>query len=558
MNVARIVWPAVIALSISGVATALSQTKELGTVDFPNSGSSEAQPHFIKGVKLLHSFEWDDAARSFKQAQELDPDFALAYWGEALSHTGGHHFPPTQDISSAREALTALGRTAKARSSKAATGRERAYLEAVELLYGSGDLLGRSIAYSEKMAELSRQYPDDREAAAFYALSLMRTAAHGEQSVQQDMLAASIAQDIARNNPDHPGAAHYTIHALDDPHHAPLALHAARKYLEIAPVAVHALHMPSHIFLQLGLWGEMAAANNASYQASVERVDRLGVSATRRDFHALYWSQYAYLQQGLYDKARACLEEIRAIATRAEVPGRIVQQFKSMEALQVVEAEEWRDIGLTVPAARVSSALDRMQIDRLREDADTVDVRAARIVMFATGLSALKKSDLPRAREAQDALTKLYESIADSGELVVHQTAIMSQELDALILLDQGDTDGALRLLEEATVIEEKVRPSGPPGETNTDARPPLKPSHELYGEVLLELNRPSDALLQFEQSLSRMKGRSRSVLGAARAAARSGKEEKATHYYRALVETAGAGPSLPGLEEARAFLEAS
>ena len=165
---------------------------------------------------------------------------------------------------------------------------------------------------------------------------------------------------------------------------------------------------------------------------------------------------------------------------------------------------------------------------------------------------------MPRAREAQDALAKLYESIADSGELVVHQTAIMSQELDALILLDQGDPDGALRLLEDATVIEEKVRPSGPPGETNTDARPPLKPSHELYGEVLLELNRPSDALLQFEQSLSRMKGRSRSVLGAARAAARSGKEEKAIHYYRALVETAGAGPSLPGLEEARAFLEAS
>ena len=475
--------------------------------------------------------------------------------GEALSYTGGHHFPGDQDISSARKALLALAPSAKARVAKAPTAREKGYLQAVELLYGQGDLLERAIAYSEAMGRLSEQYPDDMEAAAFYALSVLRTARRAT-SHRQDMQAAAIAQEIFRKNPDHPGAAHYTIHAWDDPVHARLALDSARKYLKIAPAAFHALHMPSHIFSQLGLWGEMAASNDASYDASVARVERKGLSPFKKDFHALYWSQYAYLQQGRYDLAQSRIESMAPILEREGVPGRIVQQFKQMEALQVVEAEQWRDIGLSVPPATASSSLIRFEINRLRSGADAVNVRGARVVVFATGMSAVKTGNMARAREAEGELRALYDSARTMDGLVATATAVVHKELSALIQLAEGHEKEALALIEEATVLEESILPSGPAGETNGDRRPPVKPSHELYGEILLELGRPDDAAAQFETSLSRMRQRPRSLLGAARSAAQSGEDETARRYYRKLLQISGAGPDLPGLDEAKRFRE--
>src|SRR5439155_17624027 len=182
---------------------ASGQHATLGTINFPNSGAPAAQPFFIEGVKFLHSFEWEDAAEAFRKAQQADPGFALAYWGEALSYTGGHHYPMEQDIAGARKALVKLGATRAERLAKARTERERGYLNAVEVLYGEGDGQERAVKYAEAMGQLSERFPDDDDAATFYALALMRTAHRGRETARVDVQAGAIGLRLSRRDGRH-------------------------------------------------------------------------------------------------------------------------------------------------------------------------------------------------------------------------------------------------------------------------------------------------------------------------------------------------------------------
>ncbi len=241
------------------VAAVLSaQTQRLGTIDFPTSGPPAAQSAFIRGVLLLHSFEYQDAARAFREAQRIDPGFALAYWGEALTYT--HPLWDEQDVNAARASLLRLGPTREARRAKAPTPREQAYLDAVEILYGDGPKARRDTAYSRAMERLVARFPADREAQVFYAASLLGLS-QGVRNVPTYMRAAAIVGRVFRDNPDHPGAAHLLIHCYDDPIHAPLGLAAARAYSKIAPDAAHAQHMTTHIFLALGMWDDVVSQN---------------------------------------------------------------------------------------------------------------------------------------------------------------------------------------------------------------------------------------------------------------------------------------------------------
>ena len=230
---------------------------ELGSVSFPTSAKGPSQTAFLVGVKALHNFEFDTAGEAFREAQKADPGFALAYWGEAMSYN--HPLWAEQDIASARRALERLAPTAAARAAKAPAGKERGLVEAVDVLFGAGDKYARDVAYSAAMKRLHEQQPADDEVSVLYALSLLGTARPGEKSVRNAMQAAAIAEDIFQRNPKHPGAAHFIIHSFDDPDHAILALPAARAYSKIAPAAAHALHMPSHIFVQLGMWDDVVA-----------------------------------------------------------------------------------------------------------------------------------------------------------------------------------------------------------------------------------------------------------------------------------------------------------
>src|SRR5262245_50880066 len=280
----------------------------LGRISFPTSGSSQAQPSFVRGVLLLHSFEYDDAIAAFREAQRLDPNFAMAYWGEAICHNQTLWY--NESVEKARAALAKLAPTRAARQAKAPTPREKGYLDAAERLFGDGDKAVRNRAYADRMGELSRQFPDDDEAAALYALALLGTIPSGQRDPATSLKAGGIAAAILKKNPEHPGAAHYALHAFDDGEHTAMGLSAARTYARIAPASSHARHMPSHVFLPLGMWDEAVASDESAFAASVDLAKRKGLSAAQYDFHSLSWLHYEYLQQGRFAKAREAMRQV--------------------------------------------------------------------------------------------------------------------------------------------------------------------------------------------------------------------------------------------------------
>ena len=276
-------------------STAIAQSDRLGHLTFPATGKPEAAARFVHGVLLLHSFEYDDAREQFAAAERADPAFVMAYWGEAMSFNQSIWW--RVDLDGARAALLKLGPSSDARLAKAPTARERGYLEAVEALFGDGDKAARDRGYSERMGELTRQFPDDDEASLFYALSLL-AATEGVRDETTYLRAASLAEAVFAKNPQHPGAAHYLIHCYDDPRHAQQGLAAALAYSSIAPSAQHALHMPSHVFYALGRWDDAARLNEASAAAADERVRAKQLGTDERGFHALLWLEYAVSAAG--------------------------------------------------------------------------------------------------------------------------------------------------------------------------------------------------------------------------------------------------------------------
>src|SRR5215207_115214 len=277
-------------------AAASVSAVDLGKIDFPTSGPAEAQKHFIEGVLLLHSFEYARARRAFAEASRIAPDFALAYWGEAMTHD--HRIWGEQDRSAGMAALGRLGPTAAERRAKAPTEREKMYLDAVEKLYEEGTELQVAGAYSTAMAALAKRFPADLEAQALYSLSILGLTGT-TRNTENYMKAAAVAEQIYKKNPLHPGALHYLIHSYDDPTHASLGLRAARAYGTVARSASHAQHMPSHIFFALGMWEDSITANTASMKTARDE----GVGG----YHPLHWLEHAYMQIGRDDEAAKLL-----------------------------------------------------------------------------------------------------------------------------------------------------------------------------------------------------------------------------------------------------------
>lgn len=524
--------PVLSVLFVLSVLLVLSpaQAADLGRVDFPTSGKPEAQADFLRGVAALHSFWYDEAADAFRDAQKADPGFALAYWGEAMTYN--HPIWGEQDLEAARAAL--------ARAAKAPTDREKAWLAAVEALYGEGEKPQRDRAYAGAMRALHERFPEDLEAASFYALSLIGPAlTSGKTGPDRDrdlMKAAGVLEELFDRNPEHPGVLHYLIHAYDDPVHAPLGLRAARTYSKVAPSAHHALHMPSHIFLQLGQWPETSACNEASWAASVDWVKRRNLPLEKRDFHSLSWLAYSYEQQGRLRKAEEVLEIARQAARASDSP-RIASALEGMEARQRIETRTWQP-AKAVPAQGAKAEEAHCGMAHPRGDG---------AALLAQGLGAARSGDLAAAEEAAAALHALNEGKADDYRAAPGR--IMEKEVSAVVLLAKGKQDEALALLREAADLEARMPPpSGPPD--------PIKPAPELYGEVLLKVGKAAEAAQQFQASLLRMPNRAASLLGAARAAARMGDKEAARRHYAALAEVwKDADPTLPDLAEVRAYL---
>ncbi len=499
----------------------------IGSFDFPSSAAPAAQEHFIRGVGFLHSFGRTQAREEFLKAQELDPDFALAYWGETFTYQ--HPFFGPTDERPGR-ALMKLGATSEERLAKAPTERERGFVKAAEAYaLTPGGMPERRRAWMEAMAELYEQYPDDDEVKAFYAVAMLAGAtAAGPMRERINMRAGALALELFKDNDNHPGAAHYVIHAFDDPLHAPLALEAAFKYADIAPAVSHARHMPTHIFIQHGMWQQVAQWNDSAFQAARD-LWRPGDTVGDQN-HSSDWGQYGDLQLGDRDRSQLWIE--RAARTLEENPGdpRSINTLKTMQARHVIETEQWE---LGEPDDELSASQ-----------------------LLALGLSAAHLGELALAEEVAEMLGARASDQPDNVNLQVMHAEVAALTLAQRAQRQLGEgltTDGlpqqqeAINLLDRAAALKEAQRP--PNG-----AADPLKPIHELAGEVLLALGQPKDAAERFEQSLLRMPNRPLSLIGAARAYAAMNLQDKAGEKYAAYL-AARADDSRPATREARQYL---
>ena len=434
----------------------------------------------------------------------------MAYWGEALAYDQPLWF--NQQIDRARAALARLAPTRSARLAKAPTAREKGYLEAVELLYGDGDAAIRHRAYADRMAALHAQFPGDDEAAAFYALALLATIPEGARNAEVSLKAGGIASAILEKNPEHPGAAHYALHAYDDGEHAAMGLKAARIYARIAPASSHARHMPSHVFMTLGMWDEAAASDESAFAASVELAKRKGLSASQYDFHSLSWLQYEYLQQGRFAKAREAMAELeRAMRTGLAAP----PAPPALPAPPHVESEIGKGFNATSLKSELASMKARLVIESrdwslMKGQANFENIDE----LFALALASLQTGDRARAEAAFDHLQTASAQVPDPDAREI--AAIMAAEVDALLRFARGDRAGGLTAAARAAAMETK-RPK-------PAARPyPIKPAGELYGELLLASGDAPAAIKQFEGALARTPRRSASLLGLALASEAAG-----------------------------------
>jgi tetratricopeptide (TPR) repeat protein len=518
--------------------------QELGTITFPTSGAAAAQPAFLEGVKALHSFQFDEAAEAFRRAEKADPNFVLAYWGEAMSFN--HPLWAQQDVEAAKKALEKAAPTHEARLAKAKLPKEKAFLEAQQILYFSpGDKLTRDKAYSDAMAAMYAQYPDDHEIATFYALSLLGTVRPGDAGYRRQALAASIAQKIFAENPKHPGAAHFIIHSFDDPEHAPLALPAANAYAKIAPAAAHALHMPSHIYVQRGMWQQVAASNIDAYKAAMDVNTRMKLAEGREDFHTLSWLAYANLMLGKFDEAKKNVDLARQASERNKGNRGVQNGYLGMRARYILETGQWEKIALdAAPSGGDAHANMPGMAGMSYSDPGNAWI-------FIAGVSAAKLGDTATASAAEAKLRAAREKIASSGNpYAAKEVSILEKEVAAVARMAAGQKDDAVKLAKEAVDIEMTLSPpSGPPD--------PMKPAFELYGEMLLEANRLPEATEAFSQSLLRTPKRTPSLLGLARTAARAGNTTAARQHYSEIAMTPGASPTSPAVQEAQKFLKA-
>jgi len=512
---------AAMAMALGLSAAVNLKAQQLGVVSFPTSGAAAAQPSFIEGVKELHSFQFDEAAVAFQKAEQIDPNFAMAFWGEAMSHN--HPLWAEVDVDKAKQALEKLAPTLDGRIAKAQTPKEKAYLQAVnQLFYTPGDKLARDNAYSKAMAKMYEQWSDDNEVDVLYALSLLGMVRPGDTGFRRQALAASIAMKVFQKNPKHPGAAHFIIHSFDDPDHAILALPAARAYAAIAPAAAHALHMPSHIFVQLGMWPDVAASNTVAYKAAENVIARLHTPEGREDFHTLSWLEYANLMMGKFDDAQKNLALGKQSVDRNPGNAAIEQSYLGMRARYILETRQWEKIPLPASApagTQAAAAQPNMPgmpgMPAATDNASRYNANGSWV--FIAGFSAAKMGDSATADQATAQLHAMAERTASGGNAYAAKPfTIMEKEVSAVAQLSRGQKDDAVRLAKEAADVEATLSaPSGPPD--------PIKPAMELYGEILLDAGQPLQAAAAFEKSLQRTPNRTPSVKGLAQATEKSG-----------------------------------
>jgi len=499
---------------------------QLGTVTFPVSCAPTVQKPFERGVALLHSFWYEEAEKEFTQIAVDDPRCAMAHWGVAMSLW--HQLWNNPDAKVIQHGLDEV-HEAKTTDGPA-TPREKAYIAAIAAFYSDSKKLNheaRAKAYSNAMKKVYESYPDDHEAAAFYALSLLASEPHDDSTFANRKQAAAVLENLFAIEPDHPGVAHYLIHSYDKPQLAQLGLPAARRYAQIAPASPHALHMPSHIFARLGLWQDDINSNLASI-AATRKTAAMHMGGEGHQFHAMHFLVYAYLQSGREAEAAKVIDEVKTMPKMKSMYGSDfdpqTNALTAFPATYDLELRHWSDAAAlqVVPGA-------------LRGDQS--------ITYWARAIGAARSGNLAQAHKDLEQIEAIRkEFVADKKTDYAEEVGKDYQEAAAWIAHAEGKDDEAIASLRTLADKADKL------GE-----EPAGIPAREMLADMLLEAKRPQQALAEYQTDLKLNPNRFNGLYGAARAAEAAGKQSDATEYYALLLKICeGSSSTRPELSRAR------
>jgi tetratricopeptide repeat protein len=489
--------------------------EQLGKVSFPTSCAPASQKAFERGVALLHSFGYEEAESQFVEITKTDPNCAMAHWGVAMSLF--HQIWERPQDSTLKRGAQEMEQAQKI---GAKTERERGYISALSLFYGNADASDypkRASAYSDAMAKLYQQNPTDLEAGAFYALSLLAAEPPGDTSLAAKRKAVEVLNPLFQRQPDHPGLAHYIIHACDSPQLAPLGLDAARRYAEIAPSSAHAVHMPAHIFARLGLWPEDIQAN----LKSVALTKQSGAMYMHgHELHAMHFLLYAYLQTGQDEAARQVVDQAKQVLATAPKNGDdngMLEYFgfaaAHFPALYDLEMRHWADAAALEPLANASPHLQM-------------------ITYWARTIASAHMGDLQAAHRNAQKFDDAQEATRRSKYAYVLDGPNSSYgEVHAWLAFAEKNHDQALAQMRQVADTQDKV------GKAEVDV-----PAREMLADMLLELNQPEAALLEYEKSMTIDPARFNGLAGAARAAELAHQTSKANSYYAQLLKNCDDG----------------
>jgi hypothetical protein len=512
--------------SLSSIAPGSASGAQVGTVNFPNSCSPEVQGTIAKGLALLHSFQYEESGQAFSDAAQRDGQCAMAYWGKAMAlYHQLWEFPNAATLVEGRQDVE------QAQKPSAQTPREREYIAAAGAFYQDDPKLthtDRTQAYSTAMQKLYSDNPKDVEAGAFYALSLVALAQDGVDDLANRGKAIAILNPLFEQRPNNPGVAHYLIHASDVPELAQQGLPAARAYAKIAPDSSHATHMPSHIFRRLGLWPEMIDSNIAAIAAAAEAT-QAGRGDASYQFHPMDFLDYAYLQSGQEAKARHLVEEVKS------VPGAKAEGIADHQALfaarNAIELHRWKEAASLAIPDEMLMMQDPTYWARAIGSARSGDVSGARD-------DARKLAEVMKAQEDHDRA---------EGNKVTPGESVEEREVDAWIAYAEGKADQAIAGLRAAAQREEAERED-----------PIAMPGREMLADLLLELNKPSDALTEYQAVLKDYPNRFDALYGAARSAEAAADPQQARKFYSQLVSISAPGADRPELRAARQYVAAN
>jgi tetratricopeptide (TPR) repeat protein len=491
-----------------------------GEVQFAIEGPAALKEEFNLGVKLLHSFEYDEAEKVFARIIDLHPDCAMAYWGVAMSNFHPLWAPPSgEELDKGTKALA----IAKAIPGK--PGKEANYIEALASFYNEwnkSDHRSRCLRFEKAMENLHAKYPADKEAAVFYALALTAAADPTDHSFVKQKKAGDLLNSLYPNEPNHPGIVHYIIHTYDSPELAELALPAARRYASVAPSSAHALHMPSHIFTRLGLWDESISSNIASVNNAQCYAKASGIQGHwDEELHGLDYLVYAYLQKGENNMAKKQWDYVKGMEKVEPLNFKVAYAFAAIPSRYLLENRLWSEAaGLKVDYAGVNWKKFPWQ---------NAIIHATRLMgSVNTGALVKARSELSELRQLYDELLKQKNSFQANQVMVKIKTG------EAWISFREGNKVKALALMNEAADMEEKAEKHPvTPGE--------VIPAREYLADMLLQMNEPARALEMYEADLKKSRNRFNGLYGAGLAAEKSGNLTKALAYYKSLVSSAKA-----------------